>query len=156
LANVDYSQYFTIFQRPDGSGKQVLALHTAAGWASDNTPVYERYFGGGFRSIRGFQFRGVGPYVNGYNVGGDWMFLASAEYQAPVRAADNVFVVGFVDSGTVSPNIRDWDTYRVSAGFGVRFVVPMLGPVPIALDFGFPIVKGPHDQQQVFNFFMGF
>ena len=46
--------------------------------------------------------------------------------------------------------------YRVSAGFGVRFVVPMLGPVPIALDFGFPIVKAPTDQTQVFSFWLGF
>jgi outer membrane protein insertion porin family len=46
--------------------------------------------------------------------------------------------------------------YRVSAGFGVRFVVPMLGPVPIALDFGFPIVKGPGDREQVFSFWVGF
>jgi outer membrane protein insertion porin family len=156
LANIDYSQYFTTFQRADGSGKQVLALHGQAGWASSNTPVYERYFGGGFRSIRGFEFRGVGPFINGYNVGGDFLLLASAEYQIPVRAADNVFVVGFVDSGTVSPRVDDWETYRVSAGFGVRFVVPMLGPVPIALDFGFPIVKGKYDREQVFNFFMGF
>ena len=44
----------------------------------------------------------------------------------------------------------------LSAGFGVRFVVPMLGPVPIALDFGFPIVRASTDRQQVFNFFMGF
>jgi outer membrane protein assembly complex protein YaeT len=156
LANIDYSQYFTIFQRADGSGKQVLALHESVGWASSNTPVYERYFGGGFRSIRGFAFRGVGPDVNGYKVGGDFLALASAEYQIPVRANDQIFVVGFVDSGTVSPRIDNIDTFRVSAGFGIRFVVPMLGPVPIALDFGFPIVKGKNDQEQIFNFFMGF
>ena len=54
---------------------------------------------------------------------------------------------------TASNNL---DTYRVSVGFGLRFVVPMLGPVPIALDFGFPVVKATGDQQQVFNFFMGF
>ncbi len=71
-------------------------------------------------------------------------------------ANDQVYMVGFVDTGTVATRIDAVDDYRVSAGFGVRFVVPMLGPVPIALDFGFPIVRGPHDQQQVFNFFMGF
>jgi outer membrane protein insertion porin family len=64
--------------------------------------------------------------------------------------------VAFVDSGTVTPRIDRIDDYRVSAGFGLRFVVPMLGPVPIALDFGFPIVKGPFDNTQVFNFWMGF
>ena len=46
--------------------------------------------------------------------------------------------------------------YRVTAGFGVRIQVPMFGPVPIALDFGFPINKGPEDKKQVFSFWLGF
>jgi outer membrane protein insertion porin family len=45
--------------------------------------------------------------------------------------------------------------YRVSAGFGLRVTVPMLGPVPIALDFGFPIIKAPEDRQQIFSFWVG-
>ena len=156
LANADVSQFFTVFQRADGSGKQVLALRGQVGWATGNTPVFERYFAGGFQNLRGFQFRGVGPDINGFKVGGDWLVLGSAEYQVPIRASDSIYLVGFVDSGTVSPSISDWSTYRVSAGFGVRFVVPMLGPVPIALDFGFPIVRAKTDREQVFNFFMGF
>jgi outer membrane protein insertion porin family len=156
LANADFTKFWTVWQRADGSGRQVLMLHDAIGWASDNTPVYERFFAGGFRSIRGFQFRGVGPDINGFKVGGDFLVLNSLEYQVPVQAGDKIFLVGFVDSGTVTPNISTINDYRVSVGFGVRFVVPMLGPVPIALDFGFPIIRGPRDQQQVFNFFMGF
>jgi outer membrane protein assembly complex protein YaeT len=156
LVNVDFSKYFTTYQRADGSGRHVLALHSQVGWAGNSTPVFERYFAGGFRSMRGFAFRGVGPDVNGFKVGGDFMVLNSAEYQIPVMANDKVYLVGFVDSGTVSPRLDDLQTYRVSAGFGVRFVVPMLGPVPIALDLGFPIVKANGDQQQVFNFWMGF
>ena len=70
----------------------------SVGCAGDNTPVYERFFAGGFRSIRGFQFRGVGPDINGFKVGGDFMFLNSLEYQVPVQASDKVFLVGFVDS----------------------------------------------------------
>jgi outer membrane protein assembly complex protein YaeT len=156
LASIDFSKFWTVYQRADGSGRHVLQLRSNISWASDNTPVYERYFAGGFQSIRGFQFRGVGPDIDGFKVGGDFMLLNSLEYQVPVLANDKVYLVGFCDTGTVSPTIKDWQEYRVSVGFGVRFVVPMLGPVPIALDFGFPIVKGPRDQQQVFNFFMGF
>src|SRR5262249_10878500 len=48
--------------------------------------------------------------------------------------------VTFVDSGTVGGN-TEVQEYRVFAGAGIRIVVPMLGPVPIALDFGFPIDK---------------
>jgi outer membrane protein insertion porin family len=84
------------------------------------------------------------------------MFMNSLEYQVPLRANDQIFAVAFVDSGTVSSRIDDWETYRVTAGFGLRFTVPMLGPVPIALDFGFPIVQGRFDDRQIFNFWMGF
>jgi outer membrane protein assembly complex protein YaeT len=156
LAGVDFTKFWTVYQRADGSGRHVLQLHSNVSWATDNTPVYERYFAGGFRSIRGFQFRGVGPDIDGFKVGGDFMVLNSLEYQVPVVASDKVYLVGFCDSGTVASRVSDMEQYRVSVGFGVRFVVPMLGPVPIALDFGFPVVKGPRDQQQVFNFFMGF
>jgi hypothetical protein len=39
---------------------------------------------------------------------------------------------------------------------GVRLAVPMLGPVPISLDTGFPVGKGLQENPQVFNFYMGF
>ncbi len=156
LASLDANAFFTVYQRADGSGRHVLAAHSQLSWAGDNTPVYERYFAGGFRSIRGFQFRGVSPDVNGFKVGGDFMFLNSLEYQIPVLANDQVFVVGFVDSGTVEPRIDKISDYRVTAGFGVRFVVPMFGPVPIALDFGFPIAQKATDNDQVFSFWLGF
>jgi outer membrane protein insertion porin family len=84
------------------------------------------------------------------------MVLNSVEYQIPVKANDQIYFVTFCDTGTVASRFDQIDDYRVSVGFGVRFVVPMLGPVPIALDFGFPVVKASTDQQQVFNFFMGF
>jgi outer membrane protein assembly complex protein YaeT len=154
--NLLYNQFFTTHQRPDGSGRQVLVYRGQLGLASAQTPVYERFFAGGFTTIRGFQWRGVGPNVNGFFTGGDFMLLNSLEYQVPVTAGDKIFVVGFVDSGTVSPRINEFSNYAVSVGFGVRFTVPMLGPVPIALDFGFPVVKPPGDIQQIFNFWMGF
>ncbi len=155
LANLLLNQFFTTFKRADGSGRQVLVARSQAGWAGTTTPVYERFFAGGFTTIRGFQFRGVGPNVNGYMIGGDFMLLNSLEYQVPVKADDSIYLVSFVDSGTVSPRINEFDTYRVTAGFGIRFSIPMLGPVPIALDFGFPLVKAPSDITQVFNFWMG-
>jgi outer membrane protein insertion porin family len=154
--NMLLNKFFTTYQRPDGSGRHVIVYRGQFGLASDNTPVYERFFAGGFTTIRGFQWRGVGPNLNGYFYGGDMLLLNSLEYQVPVTAGDKVFLVGFVDSGTVSPRITDFENYAVSVGFGVRFTVPMLGPVPIALDFGFPVVKPPGDITQVFNFWMGF
>jgi outer membrane protein insertion porin family len=62
--------------------------------------------------------------------------------------------VTFLDSGTVESKISIHD-YRVAAGFGLRITVPMLGPVPIALDFGFPIAKAQTDRTQLFSFWVG-
>jgi outer membrane protein assembly complex protein YaeT len=156
LVNADFSKYWSVWERADNSGRHVLAFRSQFGWAGDNTPVYDRYYAGGFQSMRGFEFRGVGPEIDGYKVGGDFMFLNSLEYQIPIKADDSIFVVAFVDSGTVESRINEWTDYRVSAGVGVRFVVPILGPVPIALDFGIPIVKAPQDNGQVFSFWLGF
>jgi outer membrane protein assembly factor BamA len=156
LFNAEFNKYFTTYQRADGSGRHVLAFRSQFSWAGSETPVYERFFAGGFRSIRGFQYRGVGPSEGGYMTGGDFMLLNSVEYQIPVMANDNAYLVGFVDSGTVESDISNISTYRVSAGVGLRLVVPMMGPVPIALDFGFPVVKADTDRTQVFNFWMGF
>src|SRR5262249_6131090 len=51
VATVDFTKYFTVWQRRDGSGKQVLALRNMVGFAGDSTPVFERFYAGGFRSI---------------------------------------------------------------------------------------------------------
>ena len=154
LLNLEMTRYFTTWQRPDGSGKHVVVLRSQISWAGDNTPVYERYFGGGYNSIRGFAFRGVGPNVNGFMVGGTFQWLNTIEYQIPIRANDQLYFVTFIDSGTVESKIGIND-YRVSAGFGLRITIPMLGPVPIALDFGFPIVKADTDRTQLFSFWIG-
>jgi outer membrane protein assembly factor BamA len=152
---VEGNKYFTAYQRPDGSGRHVLAARSVFSIAGTHTPVYDRFYAGGFRSMRGFEFRGVGPDVLGFKVGGDFMWLNSLEYQIPLLANDQLYFVTFVDSGTVERNVEIKD-YRVTAGFGLRIVVPMLGPVPIALDFGFPIVKAPEDREQTFSFWIGF
>jgi outer membrane protein insertion porin family len=155
ILTAEASQYFTVYQRPDGSGRHVIMLRSQIGWAGDDTPVFERFFAGGTNTIRGFEFRGVGPFINGDNIGGDFMFLNSIEYQLPVVANDMIYFVAFVDSGTVERTVGIQD-YRVAAGVGARITVPMLGQVPIALDFGFPIVKGPNDETQLFSFYVGF
>jgi outer membrane protein assembly complex protein YaeT len=154
ILNLEGTRYFTTWQRPDGSGKHVLMFRSQISWEGGEAPVYERFFGGGYMSIRGFAFRGVGPEVNGFMTGGQFQWLNSMEYQIPIRANDQLYMVGFLDSGTVESKIGI-GTYRVSAGFGLRITIPMMGPVPIALDFGFPIVKAPGDQTQLFSFWVG-
>jgi outer membrane protein assembly factor BamA len=46
---------------------------------------------------------GAGPTAPapGFKPGGDFLFLNSIEYQVPVRTSDQLYLVAFVDSGTV-------------------------------------------------------
>ena len=153
----DIRKYFLLRQRPDGSGRHVLSLGTRMGVSGSNTPVYERYFAGGFSSLRGFAFRGASPRTDGVVVGGEFMLLHSLEYLFPITADDALRGVVFCDAGTVQPTIKNWtDRYRVAPGFGLRITVPAMGPAPIALDFAFPVSHQPGDDQQVFSFFVGF
>jgi outer membrane protein insertion porin family len=153
--NVEADKFWTLHERPDNSGKHVLVARSELTIDGSHAPVFERLYAGGYHSMRGFEFRGVGPGEAGFMVGGDFQFLSSLEYQFPIVANDHLYGVLFVDSGAVERQIEIKD-YRVAVGFGLRVVVPMLGPVPIALDCGFPIIKGPSDHEQVFSFWVGF
>ncbi len=162
-AEIDLRKYFTLHERPDGSGRHVLSLASRAGYTGDDTPIYEHFYAGGFSSLRGFEFRGASPHVTSAATGGDvfvggqFQFLASAEYLFPITADDMIRGVVFCDTGTIEPTISDWSNrYRVAPGFGLRVCVPAMGPAPIALDFAFPVCWEPGDRFEVFSFFVGF
>ena len=147
-------QYFTTYQRADGAGKHTVSVNGQASWTGQDTPIYERFFAGGFQSFRGFAFRGVSPIQTGVRVGGTTMLLGSVEYMLPVVANEMVKAVAFTDFGTVNDN-QSFSDFRLSVGTGLRVAVPMMGPVPIALDFAFPILKEEIDQEQIFSFYVG-
>lgn len=147
-------QYFTTYQRADGGGKHILSMRGEVAWTGSDTPIFERFYAGGFQSFRGFYFRGVSPVQNGVYVGGDWMVLGSIEYQVPVLANEMVKVVTFSDFGTVTDKASLSD-FRISVGAGLRVTVPMMGPTPIALDWAVPLAKDPTDKTQLFSFYIG-
>ncbi len=150
-------KFFAITERMDGSGKQVLGLRGTVGFAGNNTPLFERFFAGGFRNFRGFEFRGVGPVGENnddVHVGGDFMMLGSVEYLIPVTADDALQVALFSDFGTVEENV-EIDDFRITAGFGFRVAVPILGPMPLAFDFAFPLHSADTDDEQIFSFTIG-
>jgi len=163
--------------------------------------AFGRYYAGGFRSIRGFEFRGLPPKKGSAENGcentdapdreskdirvhvqelrtGSLMFgvrvnsdagltgsivlnernfdilrpsLNSPECQSPIEANEPLYLVAFLDTGTVERTASVLDD-RVAAGAGQRMAVPILGPVPIALDFAFPLVKGSEAPERFFSF----
>ena len=153
-AEVEGRTYFTLGSRPDGSGKRILTFRGHFGITGQDTPVYERFFAGNFGSLRGFQYRGVGPRVLGQGVGGLMEALGSVEYMFPWTANDKFFQVVFCDFGTVERNY-DLKDFRVSVGTGLRMIIPAFGPLPLCFDLAFPVEKAPGDRVQFFNFTIG-
>lgn len=154
---LDARQYFTVFRRPDGSGKHVLTLAGTIGHSGDETPVFERYYAGGFQSFRGFAFRGVTPRSaapDNISIGANSQVLATAEYKIPITADEMISMVAFTDVGTVEDDLS-LDSFRVTVGVGLRVVVPAMGPVPLAFDFGFPIRSEASDDERIFSFYVG-
>ena len=114
--------------------------------------MFERFYGGGIRSFRGFSFRGMGPFENRYlAVGGTFAWLNTVEYQIPILANDKFHWATFVDHGTVEQSRGDQELPRDGRD-GIRLAIPALGPLPLALDFAFPLNKGPGDKRPVVNF----
>ncbi|MFW5798383.1 MAG: outer membrane protein assembly factor BamA, partial [Planctomycetota bacterium] len=67
--------------------QHVLTLKTSVGIGdgygnSDDIPIFERYFAGGIGSIRGFEYRSVGPryVIDEVPLGGHTLWVSTAEY----------------------------------------------------------------------------
>jgi outer membrane protein insertion porin family len=153
-ADLDIRQYALMYERPDHSGRHVLSYSARLGFTTDDTPVYDRYFAGGYSTMRGFDFRGASPVKQGVRIGGDFEWLNTLEYLFPLTADDMMHGVAFVDYGSVAENVTLKDI-RVAPGFGLRITVPAMGPAPIALDFSWPVASAPYDDKQVFSFSIG-
>ena len=152
---IEGRQHFTLGSRPDNSGKRTLALRGFFGATGRDTPVYERFFAGDFRSMRGFYYRGVGPHVLGQNVGGVLTAVGSVEYQFPWNASDTFQQVLFCDFGTVEADYK-FTTIRAAVGTGFRVVIPQItGQLPLAFDLAFPVSKADGDRVRNFSFFIG-
>lgn len=157
--NTQYRIYRTVYVDALDR-KHILSGRVSYGQIVGDAPVFERFYGGGIGSVRGFKYRGISPRGHWPNgaihrdpIGGDTMLFAGTEYSYPI-ISDQLRGIFFVDSGTVEEEF-EITTYRVSVGFGFRWVIPFFGPVPMAFDFGFPIVKDDQDRTQVFSFSLG-
>ena len=138
-------------------GGQVGVAHSTN---SGELPIFERFFVGGLGSLRGFRYRRVGPVDAGTlrQIGGEYMALLNAEYEAPLLR-DIIRGVLFVDSGTLARSFSDADfsTVRAAAGGGVRFRIPQLGmqKVPIGLYVATPLRKEDNDKTETISFSIG-
>jgi len=135
--------------------KTILGMHLDAGYIYNDAPFFERYYAGGIGSVRGWRFRGISPRSGLAEdpVGGNFSITGSLELGFPL-AGDTLRGVVFADAGTVEEDF-EINTVRTSIGAGIRLIVPLLGPAPIAIDFAWPLNKDDEDDTQVISFSFG-
>lgn len=157
------------FEMPEPLDGHVLSvrgrIETVDAWSGD-LPITERLFLGGGRTVRGVEFRSLGPKVSRlpsyygtgggswHPIGGQTLTFASIEYTIPLIKAVRLGI--FSDFGSLgddafSPEFSD---YIVTAGAGLRIDIPGF---PIRLDFAAPIINNDEDaDKEFFSFWIGF
>lgn len=124
-----------------------------------DAPPFEKFYGGGTGSIRGFDYRGVstrGLQTNVVNpqrkdpIGSDWILTSNAEVAVPL--ASEVFsALFFVDTGMI-----DSGGVRASVGTGLQIMLPQwFGPVPMRFELATPFMKDDGDETRIFSFSVG-
>jgi len=113
-------------------GRFLNRIEVGATWIdqTQSLPATLRYFAGGDQSIRGFDFRSLGPLdSNGEVAGGRNLLVVSSEYDFQVR--QNWRVAVFTDAGNAFDTTGDMK-FRQSVGMGLRWISP-IGPVRVDL-----------------------
>lgn len=120
--------------------------------SSDYVPIYERFFAGGSRTIRGYDERKVGPLdsVNNDPAGGESMVVGNIELTIPVL--DFMKLAAFYDTGNVWKEMEDFGAggFKSGIGMGIRFKTPI---GPINLDYGYPLDEEPGEDSKSGKFY---
>jgi outer membrane protein insertion porin family len=114
---------------------------------SNKVPIFERYFAGGARSIRGYTERGVGPVdANTQDaIGGESIFVGTMEYTIPI--IDVLKFATFYDIGNVWAKYSDLGADKLYSGFG--FGLRIKTPIgPMNLDYGIPLDTEPGESSR--------
>ncbi len=125
----------------DAEARTILAARvgfaTILGAAADDVPATRLFFAGGGGSVRGFDYRSLGP-RDPFNrpVGG--RSLVEGSLEARIRITDTIGLVPFVDVGQAfaGPLPSRSEPLRVGAGLGLRYYTPI---GPIRVDVAVPV-----------------
>ena len=141
----------------------ILTIAGATGVAdfydtSTEVPLFDRFFIGGSRSVRGFRNRDIGPVDNNNEpLGGDTMAYQNLELTFPImdRVRGAVFNdMGFLDARPFHYTDA-WHELNMAAGVGLRLNLPI---GPLRLDYGLPYKDQGynHNNTGKFSFDVGY
>jgi outer membrane protein insertion porin family len=159
------TQFFhTLFSYLTFSTRGEIALATTPG---ERVPFAERYFLGGIFTLRGYNFRTVGPKI--YipenpsipgspllliHTGGNKMFLVNNELLFPLIPPAGIKGVLFLDLGNVWEEEENFFSrpLRSGYGFGIRWFSPI---GPLRFEWSFPYKPLPDEPPRLFDFTIG-
>jgi outer membrane protein assembly factor BamA len=130
-----------------------LSGRITLGYASDNTPFYEKFYAGGMSTIRGYSPRSITP--SGSVAGGKYLTSANLTYSFPI-VKNLIKGVIFVEAANVSNSIKDFSTVKVVGGMGLKANLKQsFLRSNIEAGFVLPMFKKENDQFKPFYFMMG-
>lgn len=145
-----YDQSFAIFAR-GGTAK--------AYGDDDSVPFYDRFYLGGPDSLRGYDYRDIGPrdddtLADDESIGGQSYGMISVEYTW--RLAEPLGLAVFYDAGFVNEDDVDFDPSNYADNWGIGARILLMGS-PLKLDLGFPITTPDEvdDSGSQFHFSFG-
>ena len=130
-------------------------------------PFAERYFVGGLNSVRGYDYRTLGPEVEVPGVlsdpaatttqmvrGGNKMIVLNSELLIPLIKEAGIKGLLFLDAGNAYDESEKFFSrpLRMGYGFGVRWFSPI---GPLRFEWGYPLQKKSWERSSVFEFSIG-
>ncbi len=133
----------------------IFRLKGRVGYIYDNgyLPVFEKFYLGGLRSLRGYQTASLAPKDDeGRLIGGKYMFSTSLEASIPMMTnTPNMRLTFFIDYGGVGEDSFTQIT-RSGAGMALEWISPM---GPLQLVFAKALDAKPDDRTSDFEFSIG-
>jgi outer membrane protein insertion porin family len=128
------------------------------GISGDTVPFFEKFFLGGPRSFRGFEYRGVGPRIDDIPIGDETFWRGTVDYSFPVMIPE-IRLQGIFEFGDIQRRISDYssNSVRTAAGAGLLLRLQILEQViPVNLYFLEALEKEREDRDRVFTFMLGY
>ena len=124
----------------------VLVLRGTAGiiqgYGGKEVPLYEKYYVGGTRTVRGYEYGMAGPVdKNGDPQGASKMLVFNTELIFPLSREVGLRGALFLDVGKGFDNVSDITPLKMGVGLGLRWFSPF-GPINIDIGFNLMPEKG--------------
>ncbi len=132
----------------------ILRAKARVGYIVDqgNLPVFEKFYLGGIRSLRGYQTASISPKdEEGRLIGGKEMFSTSLEASIPLMKNSNMRLTFFIDYGGIGE-----DSFTAITRAGTGAAIEWLSPMgPIQLIFAKALNDKEGDRTSSFEFSVG-